>query len=64
MQLYTDNNNLKAIGSRLEEFLSEDKQNVDQVSAIILDESKHRDLIVEDEEEDFLDEGKLDIVKS
>ncbi|XP_031777864.1 protein unc-80 homolog isoform X3 [Nasonia vitripennis] len=49
----------EAIGSRLEEFMSEDKQNVDQVSAMILDESKHRDLIAEDEEEDFLDEASV-----
>lgn len=36
----------------------EDKQNVDQVIAMVSDESKQRDLIVEDEEEDFLDEGE------
>lgn len=35
----------------------EDKQNFDQVIAMVSDESKQRDLITEDEEEDFLDEG-------
>lgn len=49
----------QAIGARLEELLAEDKQNVNQVIAMVSDESKQRDLIIEDEEEDFLDEGKL-----
>ena len=47
----------QAIGTRLEELLLEDKQNVDQVIATVSDENKQRDLIIEDEEEDFLDEG-------
>lgn len=47
----------QAIGTRLEELLLEDKQNVDQMIAMVSDENKQRDLIIEDEEEDFLDEG-------
>lgn len=47
----------QAIGARLEELMLEDKQNVDQMIAMVSDESKQRDLIIEDEEEDFLDEG-------
>ncbi|KAK2588606.1 hypothetical protein KPH14_006375 [Odynerus spinipes] len=49
----------EAIGARLEELLIEDKQNVDQVIAMVSDESKQRDLIIEDEEEDFLDEASI-----
>ncbi|XP_076221497.1 unc80, NALCN channel complex subunit isoform X7 [Nomia melanderi] len=49
----------EAIGARLEELLLEDKQNMDQVTAMISDESKQRDLIIEDEEEDFLDEASI-----
>lgn len=38
--------------------MAEDKQNVDQIVTMVSDEVKQRELIVEDEEEDFLDEGK------
>lgn len=31
---------------------------MDQVTSIVSDESKQRDLVLEDEEEDFLDDGK------
>ncbi|XP_076295580.1 unc80, NALCN channel complex subunit isoform X9 [Lasioglossum baleicum] len=49
----------EAIGARLEELLLEDKQNMDQITAMISDEGKQRDLIIEDEEEDFLDEASI-----
>ncbi|EFN65650.1 Uncharacterized protein KIAA1843 [Camponotus floridanus] len=49
----------EAIGARLEEFLAEDKQNMEQIINIVSDESKQRDLILEDEEEDFLDEASI-----
>ncbi|XP_063984989.1 protein unc-80 homolog isoform X3 [Diachasmimorpha longicaudata] len=49
----------EAIGARLEEFLNEDKQNVDHVVAMMSDETKQRELVVEDEEEDFLDEASI-----
>nr|XP_033339451.1 protein unc-80 homolog isoform X5 [Megalopta genalis] len=49
----------EAIGTRLEELLVEDKQNMDQIAAMVSDESKQRDLIIEDEEEDFLDEASI-----
>ncbi|XP_026300000.1 protein unc-80 homolog isoform X11 [Apis mellifera] len=49
----------EAIGTRLEELLLEDKQNFDQVIAMVSDENKQRDLITEDEEEDFLDEASI-----
>ncbi|XP_029661672.1 protein unc-80 homolog [Formica exsecta] len=49
----------EAIGARLEEFLAEDKHNMEQVTNIVSDESKQRDLILEDEEEDFLDEASI-----
>jgi len=43
----------------LEEFLVEDKQNMEQIGNIMFDESKQRDLVLEDEEEDFLDDGNI-----
>ncbi|XP_025991095.1 protein unc-80 homolog isoform X7 [Solenopsis invicta] len=49
----------EAIGARLEEFLAEDKQNMEQVTSIVSDESKQRDLVLEDEEEDFLDDASI-----
>ncbi|XP_071635615.1 protein unc-80 homolog isoform X3 [Temnothorax longispinosus] len=49
----------EAIGARLEEFLTEDKQNMEQVTSIVSDESKQRELILEDEEEDFLDDASI-----
>ncbi|XP_014469276.1 PREDICTED: protein unc-80 homolog isoform X4 [Dinoponera quadriceps] len=49
----------EAIGTRLEEFLAEDKQNIEQVTSIVSDESKQRDLVAEDEEEDFLDDASI-----
>lgn len=42
----------------MEEFLAEDKQNMEQVTNVAFDESKQRELVLEDEEEDFLDDGK------
>lgn len=39
--------------------LIEDKQNIDQVIAMVSDENKQRDLTIEDEEEDFLDEASI-----
>jgi len=32
---------------------------MEQVTTIVSDESKQRDLILEDEEEDFLDDGNI-----
>lgn len=32
---------------------------MENASAVAADETKHRDLIVEDEEEDFLDDGNF-----
>ncbi|EFN85740.1 Uncharacterized protein KIAA1843 [Harpegnathos saltator] len=49
----------EAVGARLEEFLTEDKQNMEQVTSIVSDESKQRDLVLEDEEEDFLDDASI-----
>lgn len=43
----------------MEEFMNEDKQNMEQVTSIVSDESKQRELILEDEEEDFLDDGTI-----
>lgn len=47
----------KAIASRLEEMLNKDEENIPQVIATMADESKQTELLADDEEEDFLDEG-------
>lgn len=43
--------------------MAEDKQNMEQITSIVSDESKQRDLILEDEEEDFLDDGNIPMIK-
>lgn len=50
---------LQVIGQRLEEFINEDKNLQGQVTAMITDEQKQKELLIQDEEEDFLDEGFL-----
>lgn len=49
----------QAIGNRLEEMLTEDKKYIDNVANIVTDPDGQRDLLQQDEEEDFLDEGIL-----
>lgn len=39
--------------------MAADKHNVDQIIAMVSDENKQKELLVEDEEEDFLDEGEF-----
>ncbi len=46
------------LGSRLEEIFAEEHFRGCQAATIITDESIQRQLLQEDEEEDFLDEGK------
>lgn len=50
------NNVFQAIGARLEEMYIEDKQHVNDVVSMLADENKQKELLMEDEEEDFLDE--------
>lgn len=52
-------NTFQAIASRLEEMLNKDEEYVPQVITLMSDENKHAELLAEDEEEDFLDEGTL-----
>ena len=49
---------LQAIGNRLHELLSEENSDKFNVIHQVRDDSKKRELRLEDEEEDFLDEGK------
>lgn len=49
----------EVIGMRLEEMLMREKQNYDKVDASLNDVDKQNELVQQDEEEDFLDEGKL-----
>lgn len=37
--------------------LMEDRHLEDSIAAMVNDETKHRELLIQDEEEDFLDEG-------
>jgi hypothetical protein len=48
---------LEAIGARLEEMMHEDKQNVANIVAMVTEGCHQKELLIEDEEEDFLDEG-------
>lgn len=43
--------------------ISEDKNLEEPVTAMVNDETKQRELLVQDEEEDFLDEG-VNFIKS
>ena len=45
------------LGSRLEEIFAEEQLRGCQATTLITDESAQRQLLQEDEEEDFLDEG-------
>ncbi|XP_046393341.1 protein unc-80 homolog [Ischnura elegans] len=54
----------EAIGARLEEMVMEDRQNVDLVSSMVSDETKQKELLLQDEEEDFLDEASVHVLGS
>lgn len=47
----------EALGARLEEMLLDDKRRIPEIVQMVTDESKQKDLLKADEEEDFLDEG-------
>jgi hypothetical protein len=47
------------LGSRLEEILQEEQSTGGNVTSLITDESTQRQLLQEDEEEDYLDEGSF-----
>lgn len=49
----------ECIGIRLEEMIKNDKANYDLVTATINDPEKQKQLILQDEEEDFLDDCKI-----
>ncbi|XP_075975825.1 unc80, NALCN channel complex subunit isoform X2 [Anticarsia gemmatalis] len=49
----------EAIGNRLEEMLIEDKKHVDTVVNLVNDPDGQRELLQQDEEEDFLDEASI-----
>lgn len=46
------------IGARLDEMIASEKLTYDQVNNGLLDGEKQKELLSQDEEEDFLDEGK------
>lgn len=47
----------EVLGQRLEEIMNEDRQLEPQIAAMVQDEQKQKELLIQDEEEDFLDEG-------
>lgn len=49
----------EVIGMRLEEMLAREKQNYDQLDISLSDPDKQNELMQQDEEEDFLDEGEF-----
>ncbi|XP_038219466.1 protein unc-80 homolog isoform X2 [Zerene cesonia] len=49
----------EAIGNRLEEMLEEDKKHIDTVINLVSDPDGQRELLQQDEEEDFLDEASI-----
>lgn len=49
--------NFQALGNRLEEMLVEDKKHIETVTNLVMDADGQRELLQQDEEEDFLDEG-------
>ncbi|XP_013174007.1 PREDICTED: protein unc-80 homolog isoform X2 [Papilio xuthus] len=49
----------EAIGNRLEEMLNEDKKHLDTVVSLVTDPDGQRELLQQDEEEDFLDEASI-----
>lgn len=48
----------EVLGARLEEMINEDKHLEGQISAMVMDDTKQKELLTQDDEEDFLDEGK------
>lgn len=46
------------LGIRLEEMVATEKQNFDQINYSLNDLEKQKELLMQDEEEDFLDEGR------
>ncbi|XP_071444564.1 protein unc-80 homolog isoform X1 [Hetaerina americana] len=54
----------EAIGARLEEMVLEDRHNVATVEAMVSDENKQKELLLQDEEEDFLDEASVSVIGS
>ncbi|KAI5631670.1 cation channel complex component UNC80 domain-containing protein [Phthorimaea operculella] len=49
----------EAIGNRLEEMLVEDKKHIENVTNLVTDPDGQRELLQQDEEEDFLDEASI-----
>lgn len=48
----------EVIGARLDEMIAAEKLTYDQVNNTLSDSEKQKELLSQDEEEDFLDEGK------
>ncbi|KAJ9574017.1 hypothetical protein L9F63_008614, partial [Diploptera punctata] len=51
----------EALGARLEEMVHEDKQHVANIVSMVTEECRQKELLMEDEEEDFLDEASVNL---
>ncbi|XP_069694360.1 protein unc-80 homolog isoform X2 [Periplaneta americana] len=51
----------EALGARLEEMVNEDKQHVANIVSMVTEECRQKELLMEDEEEDFLDEASVNL---
>ncbi|KAJ1528104.1 hypothetical protein ONE63_008019 [Megalurothrips usitatus] len=51
----------EAVGARLEELMLADRKQYPSVVGMVLDENKHKELLMQDEEEDFLDEASVNL---
>lgn len=49
----------EVLGQRLEEITNEDRNMEAQIASMVLDEQKQKELLLQDEEEDFLDEASI-----
>ncbi|XP_025829365.1 protein unc-80 homolog [Agrilus planipennis] len=52
------------LGTRLEEMIKEDKQRENYIQSLVSDESKQKEMLIQDEEEDFLDEASINLYGS
>ncbi|XP_065337258.1 protein unc-80 homolog isoform X7 [Cloeon dipterum] len=52
----------ETIGARLEDMIHQDKQHVPNIVAMVTDELRQKELMLQDEEEDFLDEASIGLM--
>lgn len=53
----------ESLGIRLEEMIKTEKASYDHISSTLNESEKQRQLVLQDEEEDFLDECEFELIK-